>query len=119
MCDAFLQSFLILVSSPLVSPPYPHGFASGSDFLTSRFRSCFHANATPKKEERHDADAWVLFIINGLCQETYLYDLVDLSRQALVNLVPAWYSRAGQAYQNLQVQYRSPPTWFSTVVSNR
>jgi len=23
MCDAFLQSFLILVSSPLVSPPYP------------------------------------------------------------------------------------------------
>jgi hypothetical protein len=23
MCDAFLQSFLILVSSPLVSSPYP------------------------------------------------------------------------------------------------
>jgi hypothetical protein len=23
MCDGFLQSFLILVSSPLVSPPYP------------------------------------------------------------------------------------------------
>ncbi len=37
-----------------------YGFFSRSDFLISYgsgFSSCFHVNATPKKEERTDVDA--------------------------------------------------------------
>jgi hypothetical protein len=42
MCDAFLQSFLILVSSPLVSSPYPRKLAAEMRFnprqLTAELR---------------------------------------------------------------------------------
>ena len=62
MCDAFLQSFLILVSSPLVSSPYPPHILRKRLFSETVFINVFGAQELTRDEFRQPMYPELVFL---------------------------------------------------------